>query len=164
MRIVLRKPCPFLWEAGRCSVYGVRPAACALFPEFLSLAENEEQSTSREDVGKYPCINHCVDMPMKRKDALIALMRMHRKEVFAGEIYLFGRAGFTIDIREDLSGMCGQTSEKAISFNVQAEALHRSLVRHGWWAGLREKIMRLDREDGVAAVLSGMEIVEALNL
>lgn len=164
VHIVFHKPCPFLAVTGRCSIYTVRPAACALFPESLSLRTGRDESFNGGDPNHYPCIDPFADVSGQRKDALTALTRMHRNEVYSGEIYLFGQAGFTVDLREDVSRICDESTEKVVPFSAQAEALHRFLIKHGWWSRLCEKIVRLDTRDGIDAVLSGMKIVEALNL
>ncbi len=51
-----------------------------------------------------------------------------------------------------------------VPFNIQMDALCASLTAGGRRDQIREKIRALDTPDGLRALLSGMEIVEALNL
>lgn len=164
VRFVLRKPCLFLDNSGYCAIYAKRPAACALFPEFLSLNGDREDYVIGNNLGRYPCIEHFADVPEARKDALAALWKMHQKEIYAGEIYLFGRAGFTVDLREELGRRYQSGEGDAVPFSIQTDALHASLNAGGWWDRIREKIAVLDTRDGLGTLLSGMRIVEALNL
>jgi len=164
VRFVLRKPCLFLDDSGYCAIYTVRPAACALFPEFLSLDADRQEYVAGSDLSRYPCIEHFADVPEARKDALAMLSRMHQKEIYAGEIYLFGRAGFTLDLREEVSRRCDGRDGGVVPFNIQTDALHASLTAGGWWDQIRDKIQALDTPDVLGTLLSDMEIVEALNL
>jgi Fe-S-cluster containining protein len=164
IRFVLRKPCLFLDNSGYCTIYATRPAACALFPEFLSLQGNRKDYVIGNGLGYYPCIEHFAQVPEARKDALAALWKIHQKEIYAGEIYLFGRAGFTVDLREELGRRYEGREGGAVPFSIQTDALHASLSAGGWWDRIREKIEALDTPDGLGALLSGIKIVEALNL
>ena len=164
VRFVVRKPCLFLDDAGYCAIYAARPAACALFPEFLSLRADRADYVSGSNLSRYPCIEHFADVPEARKDALTLLWSMHQKEIYAGEIYLFGRAGFTVDLREEVGRRRDGREAGVVPFSIQMDALHASLRAGGWWNRIREGIEALDTPDGFGTLLSGMKIVEALNL
>jgi Fe-S-cluster containining protein len=164
IRFVLRKPCLFLDDAGYCAIYAVRPAACALFPEYLSLHGDGNGHVIRNELSRYPCIEHFTDVPEARKDALAMLWKIHQKEIYAGEIYLFGRAGFTIDLREEVGCRFQGREGGAVPFSIQMDAMQASMSATGWWARIREKIEALGTPDGLGTLLSGIRIVEALNL
>ncbi len=95
IRFVLKKPCLFLDNADWCSMYGQRPAACALFPEHVSI------SGQGEVYRTFPCVEEAADLPEPRKLALKSLTALQRAEIYAGEIFLFGFAGFTVDLRHE---------------------------------------------------------------
>ncbi len=163
VRFILRKPCPFLNNDGYCGVYALRPAACALFPEFLSLYPDKENYIKENSLGLFPCIEHFSDVSEARRETLESLWSMHRKELYLDDIYLFGYAGFRIDIREAVS-MLTSGSMNGVSFLLQTDALHVALKSEGWWERIYEKIRALDTDDGLRTLISGMKIVEALNL
>jgi len=163
VRFVLRKPCLFLDKDGYCAIYAVRPAACALFPEFLSLHEDKEGYVNGNGLSHYPCIEHFSDVSEARKQTLAALWNIHQKEIYAGEIYLFGRAGFTLDLREELGCRADSLEEGALPFSIQTEAMHASLSAAGWWVRIREKIEALDTSEGLRTLVSDIRIVVALN-
>jgi Fe-S-cluster containining protein len=164
VRFVLRKPCLFLDDAGYCAIYPLRPAACALFPEFLSLNGDGWDYVTGSDLSHYPCIEHFAEVPEARKDVLATLMSMHRKEVYAGEIYLFGHAGFSFDLREEVSRVHEGRPGEPVPFSVQSDVLCATLSAGGWSDRMRKKIEALDTPEGLETFLSGMKIVEALNL
>jgi Fe-S-cluster containining protein len=164
VRFALRKPCLFLNHAGYCTVYAVRPAACALFPEFLSLRTDRDDCVKDMELDSYPCVEHLPDVPEARKDALTRLAKIHQEEIYGGEIYLFGHAGFTVDLREEVSRICVGRPGEVVPFSVQTEALRRLLNTCGWWGRIRQKIQALDAAEGQEIFFSGMEIVAALNL
>lgn len=104
IRIVLRKPCIFLDGDMMCSIHAVRPAVCALFPEHLALLADEERQAYIRDNGldAYPCVDGWAGVSAARREALQRLRHIHTREILATEIYLFGRAGFTVDLRSDI--------------------------------------------------------------
>jgi len=164
VRFALRKPCLFLTEAGGCTIYAARPAVCALFPEFLSLRGDRDEYIKEMDLSAYPCIEQFADASGARKDALTRLVSMHWEEIYAGEIYLFGRAGFTVDLREEVSRIRNGWSGEIVPFSLQTEALNRVIESCGWWVRIREKIGTLDAQEGVETLFSDMQIVKALSL
>ena len=158
VRFALSKPCPFLNEKGYCTVYEKRPAACALFPEYLSIAGTIDSYV------EFPCVSYAGDVPESRKDALKNLFSMHSKEMYAGEIYLFGCAGYTVDIREEIACRRGNAAGDEVSFGIQREALQAALNRNGRLRRIHEKTESLDAPGGIEQLFLGMKIVDALKL
>ncbi len=164
VRFVLRKPCLFLEESGYCAVYPLRPAACALFPEFLSVHADGAVYRADSDLARYPCIERFTEVPEARKEALKALHGIHRKEVYAGEIYLFGQAGASFDPREEVGRLREGRAGQPVPFSVQSKALDTLLRACGWWDRIREKIDALNTQEGFDTFFSAIRIVEQLSL
>ncbi len=162
IRIVMRKPCLFLNEAMLCSIHAVRPAVCALFPEYLALLTDEERQAYIRDNGLegYPCVSGSVGAQAVRKEALRSLWRIHTKEILAAEIYLFGYAGFTVDLRSDIID-ASATIERTLPFAAIEAALDRLLEKGGMYHTVRERIAALD-EGKIEDLMGALTIAEAI--
>ena len=107
IRFTLRKPCAVPGKRPdvlylRSPSRGMRP-----FPEYLGLLPEPERREycERIGVGDYPCVTKCGPLPeAEREEAIRRLQLIHRKEVMATEICLFGRAGFSVDLRARCRG------------------------------------------------------------
>jgi Fe-S-cluster containining protein len=129
IRFVLSKPCRFLAGSGVCTTYSVRPAACALFPEYLSLHSSEERKTliQHNEIRHFPCVaNVDFDLPPKRLAELRELRRIHGVELFADSIFLFGSGSFSIDLRKECE-LLSPTDSGRISSSSLDEALRSFL-------------------------------------
>ena len=156
VRFILRKPCAFLDEKGYCAVYEKRPAACALFPEYLRI------SGAIDSYRLFPCVGHLGEASESRKGSLKRLFSMHSKEIYAGEIYLFCCAGYTVDIREEIACRWGGLSGAVVPFGIQREALQEALSMDERLDLIHEKVGSLDAPEGIEQFFSGMKIVDAL--
>jgi Fe-S-cluster containining protein len=113
IRFVLRKPCVFLKNGKMCGIYEMRTAVCALFPEHLGLMDDEARRVYVEAnrIESYLCVSNLGAVSDERKEALQKLLGLHQKEILATELYLFERAGFTVDLREDAAAVTKEVGE-----------------------------------------------------
>jgi Fe-S-cluster containining protein len=164
IRFVLNKPCQFLDRRGACTIYPVRPAVCALFPEYLSLHPLEERKTLIEShgIGHFPCVEKAAfDLPLKRVGELRELRRIHSVEILADNIFLFGSGSFSIDLREEYGFLC-TTDSPRISPSSIDEALRLSLHRRGLDRQIEEKLVSFCSDEGFSNYLSALSIAEEL--
>ncbi len=162
IRILLRKPCVFLDSAMMCSIHAVRPAVCALFPEHLALLTDEERRAYIRDNGleAYPCVSGPAGVSDARKEALSRLRHIHTREILATEIYLFGYAGFTVDLRSDIVD-ASATIEGTLPFAAVEASFDCLLKKGGLYHAVREKIAALD-EGGMEDLTGALSIAEAI--
>jgi Fe-S-cluster containining protein len=164
IRFTLRKPCVFLEKGRTCSIYEARPAACALFPEYLALLPETERREYCEHsgVGHYPCIaDGALSLSAEREEAIRRLQVIRRKEVMATEICLFGRAGFSVDLRQDVAAV-SETAGATIPYGKIEEALEGFLARTGLYDAIMERLAVLEKEAGMEGFFSALSIAEAL--
>jgi Fe-S-cluster containining protein len=164
IRFVLSEPCRFLDGNGVCTIYSVRPAACALFPEYLSLHSSEERRTliQHHEIGHFPCIaKGDFDLPPERVAELRELRRIHGMEILADGIFLFGSGSFSIDLRKECE-LLSPTDLGRISSSSLDEALRSSICRRGLDRRIGEKLACLDTDAGFASYLSALSIAEEL--
>jgi Fe-S-cluster containining protein len=163
IRFCLKKPCPFLDKGKTCGIYSVRPAACALFPEYLGLLgdrERRREYIAEGGIDHYPCVKTIV-LSEARTETLHRLWRLHAVEICATEIYLFDIAGFSVDLREALLGIAhGGTGR--IPYRKVGEALAILLAAQGLGDRIIEKIGDLGTDGGMRRYLSAMAISEAV--
>jgi Fe-S-cluster containining protein len=162
VRIVVRKPCVFLDSAMICSIHAVRPAVCALFPEHLALLTDEERQSYIRDNGleTYPCVSRSAGVSAARKEVLRRLRLIHTREILATEIYLFGCAGFAVDLRSDIVD-ASATIEATVPFAAVEASLDRLLKKGGMYHAVRQKIAALDegRTGDLAGALAIAEVI-----
>ena len=173
IRITLRKPCVFLEDGRNCSMYRVRPAACALFPEHLALLPEARRKEYIENngMGHYPCVaDPGLGLSAEREEAIRRLWRMHQLEVLATEICLFGIAGFSVDLREDVIVLFDRERPRSqasppglrIPYGKIEEAMERHGERTGLFELIREKLASLEKETAMQSFFSALSIAEAL--
>jgi Fe-S-cluster containining protein len=162
IRVLLRKPCVFLDGAMMCSVHAVRPAVCALFPEHLALLEDGQRQAYIRDNGleACPCTAGTARVSEARKEALRSLLLIHTREILATEIYLFGHAGFAVDLRSDIVD-ASATIEGTLPFTEVEASLDRLLKKGGLHRAVRAKMAALDegRTEDLTGALSIAEVI-----
>jgi hypothetical protein len=145
-----------------CSIHAVRPAVCALFPEHLALLTDGERRAYIRDNGleAYPCVSGPAGVSDARKEALRRLRLIHTREILATEIYLFGYAGFTVDLRSDIVD-ASATIEGTLPFAAVEASLDHLLKKGGMYHAVREKIAALDegRTEDLTGALSIAEVI-----
>ena len=164
IRLTLRKPRAFLENGRTCSIYEARPAECALFPEYLGLLPETERKEycERTGVGDYPCVTDAaLSLSAEREEAIRRLQLIHRKEVIATEISLFGRAGFSVDLRHDVVAV-SDTAEAIIPYGKIEEALEGFLARTGLYNTIMERLAVLEKEAYMESFFSALSIAETL--
>jgi len=164
IRFTLRKPCIFLEDGRTCSIYEARPAECALFPEYLGLlAETERrEQCERNGVLGYPCVtDSALSLSAPREEALLSLQRIHLKEIMATEICLFGKAGFSVDLRQDVAAATDGAGAR-IPFRKVEEVLESYLERTGLCHTITERLGVLEKEADMESFFSALSIAEAL--
>jgi Fe-S-cluster containining protein len=164
IRFTLRKPCAFLENGRTCSIYEARPAECALFPEYLGLLPEPERREycERIGVGDYPCVTEAaLSLRPEREEAIRRLQLIHRKEVVATEICLFGLAGFSVDLRHDVAAV-SDTENAIIPYGKIEAALEGFLARTGLYNTIMERLAVLEKEARMESFFSALSIAEAL--
>jgi len=164
MRFTLRKPCVFLENGLTCGIYASRPAVCALFPEYLASFSGEERRRfqAANDIAHYPCVAEGgLLLTAEREEAIRRLWRIHEKELLATEIYLFGLAGFGVDLRQDMAALAGGAAGE-IPYAIVEKALDRRIAREGLSGEIEGRIAALDTGEGMENYWSALPIVEAL--
>ncbi len=164
MRFTLRKPCLFLENGRTCSIYEARPTACALFPEYLALLPETERREycERNGMGDYPCVTDgALSLSAEREEAIRRLQLVHWKEVMATEICLFGHAGFSVDLREDVAAV-SDTAGAIVPYGKIEEALESFLARTGLNNEIMERLIVLEKEAHMESFFSALSITEAL--
>lgn len=162
IRFTMRKPCVFLEDGRTCAIYAVRPAECALFPEYLGLLPDTERKGHCERIGvaEYPCVtDSALSLSAERGDALRSLQRIHHEEIMATEICLFGVAGFSVDLRQDVAAVADGAR---ISFGKVEEVLEGYLARTGLRNTIMERLAVLEKEAQMESFFSALSVAEAL--
>ena len=165
IRITLKKPCIFLENGKLCSIYPARPAVCALFPEFLALIPEKERMEYIGDngIGAYPCVRQdSYRLTRQRAEAVRRLQRIHEKEIFGTEVYLFGLAGFSVDLREEMLGLYPEPTAGKVPYGSIEKALERFLSRTGTYAKVLDKLAAFEISGQAEGFLSTLSICEAI--
>jgi Fe-S-cluster containining protein len=164
IRFTLRKPCVFLEDSRTCSIYEARPAECALFPEYLGLLPEPErrEQCERNGVLGYPCVtDSALSLRAPRKEALLSLQRVHLKEIMATEICLFGKAGFSVDLRQDAAAATDGAGAR-IPFRKVEDVLESYMARTGLSHAIMARLAVLEKEANMESFFSALSIAEAL--
>jgi len=164
IRFTLRKPCVFLEDGRTCSIYEARPAECALFPEHLGLLPEHErkEQCERNGTAGYPCVtDSALSLSAPRKATLLSLMLIHRKEIMATEVCLFGKAGFSVDLRQDAAAAFDGVGAR-IPFEKLQEVLESYLARTGLYDTIMERLAILEKEAHMESFFSALSIAETL--
>ena len=151
--IELKKPCSFL-KGKECSVYGGRPIACALFPEYSFMVGSREELLKREIFRNFPCIQNPCSIPSRRRETLQKLMEMSIQETFLSDFYLFGISPFVLDLKTmagaGLDGISLSEDGKARLPHHRIEGLVCQILEEGGYIEEWEaKVEQLDRADGL---------------
>lgn len=94
----IRKPCRYL-EAEKCTVYPVRPLACALFPEHLAVSGSLPEKLSQPHFRDYLCLHQGIEISEQRSQVAKRLNGKLQRELLVSDWYLFGCSPFFIDLK-----------------------------------------------------------------
>jgi Fe-S-cluster containining protein len=164
VRIALKKPCVYLENSRQCAIHSVRPAACALFPEFLGILSEEERQKyiDGNGVGHYPCVRHdALCLTPERAEAVRRLRRIYEKEVYATELCLFGLAGFSVDLREEVLAL-RYSGAGPVPYARTEEALERVLRDTGVYDRVLAKVAAFDAPGHNGDFLAALSIWDAI--
>jgi hypothetical protein len=156
----LKKPCYFL-DGKKCSIYSMRPIACALFPEYYFIVESPETILRKDIFRNFPCIQKPCSISPQRKVTIQNLSEMSAKEVFLSDFYLFGISPFVIDLKsiagEGLEGIPVSKNGKTTLLHYRIEELiSQKLRRGGYLDNWQARVEKLSQTDGLND-LAGMK-------
>lgn len=128
--------------------------ACALFPEYCFIMENQEFFLKKEIFRNFLCIQNPCFIPPQRREALQQLFRMSIKESFLSDFYLFGISPFVLDLKslagESLGGITISEEGRAhLPHHRIEEVVLKRLYEGGYLEDWESKIDRLDRSGGL---------------
>ena len=73
-----------------------------LYSHFIPEEERQEYICDN-GISTYPCVRReAYRVTPERKEAVRSLQRIHEREIYGTELYLFGVAGFSVDLREEV--------------------------------------------------------------
>jgi Fe-S-cluster containining protein len=149
----LKKPCPFL-DGKECSIYGGRPIACALFPEYWFIVEHPERILQKDLFRDFPCIQEPLSISPRRRIALQELFGVFGKEVFLSNFFLFGVSPFVINLKniagEGLEGLPASKDGKTpLPHRRLEELISRRLEKGGYLDEWEDRVRKLDQAVGL---------------
>jgi Fe-S-cluster containining protein len=161
----LQKPCPFL-EDDRCAVYPVRPLACMLFPEYLVSRGTFAALAGKAPFKDFLCLHRPLQLSPERLQAVANLRRLYERELLLSSFFLFNHGACYLDVstllregRQEAGGGGGAAATERpepppSSANQELDDFFTERVAvHPPFAGVGEKISRLDHPEGQAQFL-----------
>ncbi len=132
-----------------------------LYSHFIPEEERQEYICDN-GISTYPCVRReAYRVTPERKEAVRSLQRIHEREIYGTELYLFGVAGFSVDLREEVLALSPVGPGEIPYARVQG-AMVRSLRRTGLYAEVLDKVASFEAPEHVRGFLSNLSIAEAL--
>jgi Fe-S-cluster containining protein len=170
----LKKPCPYL-ELDKCSIYGIRPLPCILFPEYHAAVKALPGLGGQRRYNDYKCLQTPFDVPDERMQVLQQLQRIMYRELLVSNSYLFNGSPYWIDfgrldrgfIEEALPGLgikakTRRELERILTFEMLERIFDQCFRKLTPLMELEKRILRLKSRDCQARVFFQLQDHEKL--